>query len=72
MNGDLKGIKAEIEAYADEVFSGRKTLLQIERHLSRKGWAEESVSIMMQFIRDAVSRMKKVRDAISRREKGNA
>lgn len=59
MNGDLKDINAEIEAYADEVFSGKKTLLQIERHLSRKGWAQESVSILMELIRDAVSRRKK-------------
>lgn len=72
MNDSLKAVSAEIEAYADEVFSGRKTLLQIERHLSRKGWEEENVSIMMRFIRDAVSRRKKVRDAISRRKKGNA
>jgi len=59
MTDSLKTVSAEIEAYADEVFSGRKTLMQIERHLSRQGWAEESVSIMMEFIRDAVSRRKK-------------
>jgi len=59
MNGDLKDINAEIEAYADDVFSGAKTLLQIERHLLRKGWAHESVSILMELIRDAVSRRKK-------------
>lgn len=59
MTDSLKAISAEIEAYADEVFNGRKTLLQIERHLSRKGCAEEGISIMMELIRDAVSRRKK-------------
>lgn len=59
MTDSLKILTAEIEAYADDVFSGRKTLLQIERHLSRQGWAEESVSITMELIRDEVSRRKK-------------
>lgn len=59
MSDYLKTLTEEIEAYADEVFSGRKTLLQIERHLSRLNYAEESISIMMEFIRDAVSRRKK-------------
>lgn len=59
MNESLNNISAEIERYADEVFSGAKTLLQIERHLLRKGWAHESVYILMDLIRDDVSRRKK-------------
>jgi len=58
MNG-MNFISAEIERYADEVFSGKKTLLQIERHLMRKGWAQEVVCITMELIRDAISRRKK-------------
>lgn len=55
----INTISAEVERYADEVFSGAKTLLQIERHLLRKGWAHESVYILMDLIRDDVSRRKK-------------
>lgn len=59
MNESLNNVSAEIDRYADEVFSGAKTLLQIERHLLRKGWAQESVCILMDLIRDEISRRKK-------------
>ena len=55
----INRISAEIEHYADEVCSGKKTLLQIERHLMRKGWAQESVCITMDLIRDEISRRKR-------------
>ena len=59
MNESLNNVSAEIDRYADEVFSGAKTLLQIERHLMRKDWAQESVCILMDLIRDEVSRRKR-------------
>lgn len=59
MNESLNTVAAEIEKYADDVFSGNRTLLQIERHLLRKGFAPETVCITMELIRDRISERKK-------------
>lgn len=47
-----------IEQYAQDVIDGKKTLLQIERHL-RKHLLVGNVDEVMQQIREAVSRRKK-------------
>lgn len=59
MNDNLKVIVAEIDAYAEDVINGRKTFLQIERHLMRIGYPPECVCMMMELIRDEISRRKK-------------
>lgn len=48
-----------IEQYALDVIEGRKTLLQIERHLLKQGWMRDDIVEALQDVQEAVSRRKK-------------
>lgn len=48
-----------IERLALDVIEGRKTLLQIERHLLKQGWMRDDVVEALQDVQEAVSRRKK-------------
>lgn len=48
-----------IDQFAWEVCEGKKTMLQVERHLRKTGWSEEAIKGMVQLIRDKVSERKK-------------
>jgi len=48
-----------IERLAQDVIEGRKTLLQIERHLIKRGWTREDIEEALQDVQGAVSRRKK-------------
>lgn len=45
--------------YAREVCEGKKTMLQVERHLLKTGWSKEEVDDAMQRIAVKVSERKK-------------
>ena len=57
MNTDLKHGLAD--RYAQKVCNGDMTLLQVERALSKLGFAHEEHYEMMQIIRDKVSERKR-------------
>jgi hypothetical protein len=57
MNTDLKYGLAD--RYAQKVCNGDMTLLQVERALSKLGFAHDEHYKMMQIIRDKVSERKK-------------
>lgn len=48
-----------IERLAQDVIEGRKTLLQIERHLIKRGWMRDDIVEALQDVQEAVSRRKK-------------
>lgn len=48
-----------IERLAWEVCNGKKTLLQVERHLLKTGWNVAGASYLMKRISDKVSERKK-------------
>lgn len=48
-----------IERLALDVIEGKKTLLQIERHLMKRGWTREDIIETLQDVQEAVSRRKK-------------
>ena len=48
-----------IERLALDVIEGRKTLLQIERHLLKQGWMYDDIVEALQDVQEAVSRRKK-------------
>jgi hypothetical protein len=48
-----------IERLAQDVIDGKKTLLQIERHLIKQGWMRDDIVEALQDVQEAVSRRKK-------------
>lgn len=48
-----------VERFSREVCDGKKTMLQVERHLLKMGWNLEEVSYLMQRISDKISERKK-------------
>lgn len=60
MNGEVYSMTEWIEQYAQDVIDGKKTLLQIERHLYKH--------LLVGNVEEV---MKQIREAVSRRKKGN-
>ena len=59
MNGEVYSMDNFIEQLAQDVIEGRKTLLQIERHLIKRGWMRDDIVEALQDVQEAVSRRKK-------------
>lgn len=59
---DERWYEMTIYKFAEQVLSGEKTLLQIERYMMKNGWSQQNIDMTMQ----------KVRDKVSERKKGNA
>lgn len=56
---DQKAYEMAINLYVDEVMSGEKTLLQIERHMMKNGWSQKNIDMTLQRVKDAISERKK-------------
>jgi hypothetical protein len=56
---DQRWYEMTISKFVDQVLSGEKTLLQIERHMAKNGWSQKNIDMTMQHVRDEISRRKK-------------
>lgn len=56
---DQRWYEMTIGKFVDQVLSGEKTLLQIERHMMKNGWSQQNIDMTMQHVKDRISERKK-------------